>query len=135
MKATDIPFIKLVGIEQNNDELSLCIEEKVLNHIKTIHAAAQFSLAEAQSGIHLQTLFPEMEGQVIPLLRDAQIKYKKPATQTIIAYPKVEEEAIIKFKEQFQKKGRGSIQVDVNIKDVNNVLTTQATFTWFIQKI
>jgi len=135
MKATEIPFINLVGIEQHKDELSLSIETKVLNHIQTIHAAAQFSLAEAQSGIYLQTLFPEMEGLVIPLLRDAQIKYKKPATQKIVAFPSIEEDSIIKFKEQFERKGRGTIQVDVKIKDIDDVLTTQATFTWFIQKI
>ena len=61
--------------------------------------------------MRLQSLFPELEQKVIPLLREAQIKYKKPATQKIIAYSFVEEEAVEKFKQQFAKKGRALLQI------------------------
>ena len=135
LKATDIPFIKYIGIKEKDRELSLNFKENVLNHIKTIHASAQFTLAETQSGIHLQSLFPELEDKVIPVLRDAQIKYKKPAQEKIIAFASADEEAIEKFKGQFDKKGRGSLQIEVKIKDINDVLTCQATFTWFVQAL
>ena len=135
MKATDIPFVRHIGIEEKDSELSLNFKENILNHIKTIHASAQFTLAETQSGIHLQSLFPELEGKVVPVLRDAQIKYKKPAQERIIAFASADEEAIEKFKGQFDKKGRGSLQIEVVIKDINDVITCQATFTWFIQAL
>ena len=135
MKATDIPFVRYIGINEKNDELSLDFKNDVLNHIKTIHASAQFALAETQSGIHLQSLFPELEGKVIPVLRDAQIKYKKPAQEKIIAFSSADKEDVIKFKSQFEKKGRGLLQIEVKIKDINDVLTSQATFTWFIQAL
>ena len=67
IKATDIPFVNHIGIKDENNELSLEFKENVLNHIKTIHASAQFTLAETQSGLHLQKLFPELEGKVIPV--------------------------------------------------------------------
>ena len=102
---------------------------------KTIHASAQFTLVETQSGIHLQNLFPDLEGKVVPVLRDAQIQYKKPAVEKIIAFSHSDEEAVKKFKSQFDKKSRGSLQVDVEIKDINDVLTCQATFAWFIQAL
>ena len=135
MKAKEIPFVKLVGIEQEGNNLSLNFNDKILNHIETIHASAQFTLAETQSGIFLQELFPDLQNQVIPVLRDSQIKFKKPALEKIIAYANTSDGIIVKFKEQFQRKGRATIQVDVEIKDINNVLTSQATFNWFIQKI
>jgi len=135
MKVTEIPFVKLVGIEQNDNNLSLNFNDNVLNHIKTIHASAQFTLAETQSGIFLQELFPDLQNQVIPVLRDSQIKFKKPAFEKVTAYANTSDDIIVKFKEQFQKKGRATIQVDVEIKDINNILTSQATFNWFIQKI
>ena len=135
MKATDIPFVKHIGIEEQNNELSLDLKNDVLNHINTIHASAQFTLAETQSGLHLQSLFPELEGKVVPVLRDAQIKYKKPAQEKIIAYSSIGEDNVEKFKAQFEKKGRGSIQIEVKIKDVNNILTSQGTFTWFVQAL
>ncbi len=135
MKATDIPFVKHIGIKEENNELSLEFKEDILNHIKTIHASAQFTLAETQSGLHLQSLFPELEGKVVPVLRDAQIKYKKPAQEKIIAFSSADAEAIEKFRAQFEKKGRGSLQINVEIKDVNDLLTCQATFTWFVQAL
>ena len=135
MKATQIPFVKYIGIEEDDTQLSLNFKEELLNHIKTIHASAQFTLAETQSGVHLQTLFPHLEGKVVPVLRDAQIKYKKPAQEKIIAFASVSDEDIEKFKSQFEKKGRGSLKVDTKIKDINGVLTCEATFTWFIQSL
>jgi acyl-coenzyme A thioesterase PaaI-like protein len=135
LKATDIPFVKYVDIKEENNELSLDFKENLLNHINTIHASAQFTLAETKSGLYLQSLFPELVGKVVPLLRDAQIKYKKPAEEKIIATASVDEEAVVKFKSQFEKKGRGSLEIRVNIKDINDIITSQATFTWFVQAL
>jgi len=135
MKASDIPFAKYVGINEDNDTLSLEFEDNLLNHVKTIHASAQFTLAETDSGIYLQTLFPEYKGKVVPLLREAKIKYKKPALEKITAHSSVSQEEIEKFKNIFDKKKRGTITVTVDIKDINQVITSQATFTWFVQAI
>ncbi len=133
IKATDIPFVRHIGIKENEEKLSLDLKKSVCNHVETIHAAAQFTLAETESGMRLQSLFPELEQKVIPLVRDAQIKYKKPATQKITAISFVEEEAIEKFKSQFEKKGRALLQIRVEIRDINGVLTSEARFTWFVQ--
>ena len=133
IKATDIPFVKHIGIKEKKEQLSLELKKSVCNHVETIHAAAQFTLAETESGMHLQSLFPELEQKVIPLVRDAQIKYKKPAAERIIAYSFVEAEAVEKFKAQFEKKGRALLQIKVEIRDINNTLTCEARFTWFVQ--
>ncbi len=135
MKATEIEFVKLVGIEQSGNSVSLAYKKDVQNHIKTIHGAAQFTLAETQSGLYLQTLFPELEGYVIPLLRESKMKYKKPALRDIFAFASAEEKDIIKFKEQFLKKGRASLEVKVCIKDSEDICTAEGTFGWFISKI
>jgi len=135
MKANDIPFAKYVGINEDNGTLSLDFKDNLLNHVKTIHASAQFTLAETDSGIYLQKLFPEFKGKVVPLLREAKIKYKKPALEKITAHSSVSQEEIEKFKNIFDKKKRGTITVTVDIKDINQVVTSQATFTWFVQAI
>ena len=135
MKATDIEFVKLVGIQESEEQVSLEYKKDVLNHINTIHASAQFTLAETQSGLHLQKLFPELDGKVIPVLRDANVKYRKPALKKIIAFASVNEENLKKFKEQFSKKGRGLIEIGVDVKDIDDVCTTSAVFTWFVQSL
>ena len=133
IKATHIPFVKYIGMKEEEGKLSLSLKKSVCNHVETIHAAAQFTLAETESGMHLQSLFPELEQKVIPLLREAQIKYKKPATKKIIAYSFVEEEAVEKFKQQFAKKGRALLQIRVEIRDIEDVLTCEARYTWYVQ--
>ena len=135
MEVTQIPFVKLLEIKDEKEHLSLAYKPEVLNHIQTIHASAQFTLAETQSGVFLQELFPHLEGKVIPLLRDATIKYKKPAQKKIYAFASVSDANLQKFQELFEKKGRGSIEVDVIVKDIDNVVTAVASFVWFITKI
>lgn len=100
-----------------------------------MHASAQFALAETASGEFLQTLFPELVGKVIPVLRDATVKFKKPAVNKIITYPSISDDVRIKFNEQFLKKGRASICVDIDIKYIEETVTCVASYNWFVQKI
>lgn len=136
MDIIEIPFVEKVGITKSGDgKLELPFNKSIQNHLQTIHASAQFSLAETSTGELLQTLFPELVEKVIPVLRDSQIKFKKPATKDILAYPAVADEEILKFNEQFAKKGRSSILVNVEIKDSDDVITCSGVFNWFIQRI
>ena len=78
MDVVQIPFVKKVGITQAvNGKLELAFSDDTHNHLATMHASAQFTLAETASGEFLQTLFPELVGKVIPVLRDATVKFKK----------------------------------------------------------
>ena len=108
---------------------------EIHNHLQTIHASAQFTLAETASGEILQTKFPELVGKVVPLLRDSQIKFKKPATKSITAFSSISNESLEKFNNQFSKKGRGSITVDVAIKDNDKTVTCVGIFNWFVQSL
>ncbi len=136
MDVTEIPFVEKVGVVRSVDGgLELPFNETIQNHLQTIHASAQFTLAETASGELLQTIFPELAGKVVAVLRDSQTKFKKPAVKTISAHPTVSDEAVAKFKEQFKKKGRSSISVNVKIKDSEGVVTCVSTFNWFMQSI
>ena len=136
MDVTEIPFVEKVGITRSaRGVLELPFGETIQNHLHTTHASAQFALAETASGEILQTIFPELVGKGVAVLRESQIRFKKPATKTISAYPTVSDEAISKFREQFKRKGRSSIFVNVEIKDSENAATCAGTFKWFVQSI
>ena len=135
MDVTQIPFVKHTGIKNEEGRLKLEATDVVQNHMQTIHASAQFTLAETQSGLYLQETFPELEGKVVALLRDATVKYKKTATSNIYAVANIEEEAKEKFLSQYARKWRTSIVVDVVVKGCDDVVRMQGKFTWFIQKI
>ena len=51
MKVIEIPFVKKVGITKTeNNKLELAFTADTQNHLETMHASAQFALAETASG-------------------------------------------------------------------------------------
>ena len=51
MEVTNIPFAKTIGLKRNGSGiLELGFEDGLMNHVRTVAAAAQFSLAELASG-------------------------------------------------------------------------------------
>lgn len=136
MNVLEIPFVKKVGLTRNADGyLTLPMDISNENHIQTVHASAQFTLAETTSGEALQRLFPHLVEHVVPILRGSEIKFKKPATGCIYGMAYIDDAAKEKFEQQLVTKGRASIHVDVEIKDTNAVLTCSGRFEWFVQKM
>ncbi len=136
MDVTEIPFVNHIGIERKEEgTLKLEPTAVVQNHIQTIHASAQFTLAETQSGLYLQESFFELKEKVVAVLRASTVKYKNPATTTLYAQATIDEELKQKFLAQFKRKGRGSIKVEVSLEDKESLLILQGIFVWFVQKI
>jgi len=136
MDVIQIPFAKYICIKYK-DEGTLKLEptEAVQNHIQSIHASAQFTLAETQSGLFLQQEFPELVGKVAGVLRGSSVKYKNPATTSIYATATLVDNAKEKFLSQLERKGRAGISITVELRDENEVITMVGTFDWFIHNI
>ncbi|MEA1880116.1 MAG: YiiD C-terminal domain-containing protein [Campylobacterota bacterium] len=133
MDVTHIPFARHTGIERKEEgTLKLEPTPTVQNHINSIHASAQFTLAETQSGLHLQSLFPTLENKVVAVLRGSTVKYKSPATTTLTAEASIDKEIKEKFLVSFEMKGRASITVKVKLLDEENTITMIGEYNWFI---
>jgi len=138
MQVTEIPFNKFIEIKKNeNDDPGLCLEfrDDLKNHLGTFHASAQFALAEACSGYCLQKQFSSLEGSVVPVLRKSEIKFKKPAFSSVRAKGEISPDQIEQFEKQFEKKGRASIPVLINVTTQDGTVTMTGTYEWFVQKI
>ncbi len=128
-------ILELIGIKKDlTTPLSLKLSENSQNHIGTMHAGAQFILAETASGVYLSRLFPELQDKIIPLLRNSCIKYKKTAIGTITTHPSLSDEKQERFINQFSKKSRGTIEVEVILKNEEEETVSIGSFIWFIQK-
>ena len=135
MDVTHIPFAKHIGIEKKEEGmLKLEPTDTVQNHIQSIHASAQFALAETQSGLYLQEAFPELVGKVVALLRGATVKYKNPATKTIYATAKMHKDEKILFLQRFAKKERMTVTVNVELRDSDDTRIMIGDFHWYIAK-
>jgi len=134
MDVTQIPFAKHIGIERKEEgRLKLEATQVVKNHIQSIHASAQFALAETQSGLFLQLEFPELVGKVAGLLRSSSVKYKNPASSSIYATASMEEGGKEKCLDQLEKKGRAMIKVKIIIKDIDDIIIMSGEFMWYIE--
>lgn len=138
MDVTQIPFNKFIEVcysNEDEDVLNLRFNNNMKNHLGTFHASAQFALAEAASGLSLQRSFSHLANSAVPVLRKADIKFKKPAESDIFAKSCIETEAKEKFLQQFEKKGRATLAVTVDVLDSNETITMTGNYEWFVQKL
>jgi len=124
-----IPFVNLLNIKLT-DTLELNFTQKFTNHLGSMHAGALFTLAETQSGLFLQQSFSSYKN-IIALLRSSQIKYKKEAKSSVKAFASASKESLEIFKNNFTKKGKGLIEVDVKLYSNNNLVAV-AKFNWYV---
>jgi acyl-coenzyme A thioesterase PaaI-like protein len=139
MEITDIPFNKLMGLRRvqapNPGILELEAEPHFLNHIGTVHAAAQFALAEACSGEYLLTRFADLAADHLAVVRKADIKFRKPAAGALHAVASVPDEQIRKLPGDVAAKGRAFVSIRVEVMDAQGEVTMQAVLEWYLQKL
>ncbi len=138
MNTLDIPFNKFLGLKRVADSgnlLQLEEDPKYSNHLGTVHAGAQFALAEASSGEYLLQRFKEYSEKIIPVVRRAETKYKKPAKGTLYAVATLSDNLAEQAIDRLAIKGRAVFPVSVQVKDVDGNVTMEATIEWFVQAI
>ena len=139
MDILSIPFHHYLNIENSEagENFIFRMEERpeLLNHLGTIHACAQLSLAEASSGEFLLQQFRELKDSVIPVIRKTEVKYSKPANGTLDSKASYNMGNQEEYMNELLSKGRCIIPVKVELFDASNSRTLTALFSWFITKI
>jgi acyl-coenzyme A thioesterase PaaI-like protein len=139
MKPLEIPYNTFLGLKACRESSEYLFElpdrPQMRNHLNTIHASAQFALAEATSGELLARTFPDLSGSVLPVVRRVEVKYRRPAQGLLRSKASIREEMITKVSEELPRKKRVIIPVDVDIVDDDDHITMSATFDWFIQQL
>ena len=138
MDILDIPFHRFLNIKKHSGEeyiFEAAERPEYLNHIGTIHACVQLTLAEASSGEFLSQEFNEMRSVLVPVVRKTEAKYHRPANGTLFskaAFESTNKSYILK--ELFNKK-RALLKVKVEIFDEQKDKKLTVVFDWFITKI
>ena len=74
--------------------------------------------------------FPELEN-VVPVVRNVEIKYKKPGQGMIRSKASLTVEKAV-VQETLETRYRALVPVQVTLYDANAILVMQATFEWFV---
>lgn len=129
-------FIGIRGAPEGADHvLEMPIADSVLNHLGTVHAAAQFALAEAASAELLLRLFNSISGNAVAVVRSAAVKYRKPATSLLRAFARLADpEAARAVPQEIDRRGHGTIQVRVELMSEDGRNTFVGEFGWHIAR-
>jgi acyl-coenzyme A thioesterase PaaI-like protein len=136
MDVTQLPFNQFIGLKASVKSgylLMLDNRPEYRNHLDTVHASAQFALAEATSGYFLLNEFSELTG-IAPVVRKVETKYKKPATGVVFSKAQFQETDKEEVLKALNEKGRTTLKVEVTLFDEADVQIMQSVFEWFVIK-
>jgi acyl-coenzyme A thioesterase PaaI-like protein len=135
MDVTAIPFNRFLGLRASETALLLPADPKYLNHLGTVHASAQFSLAEAASGQWLLDRFGAAAAEYAAVVRRADLKFRRPATGELTAQASAPPEEAERFLETLTRRGRATMEVRVEVLAADGSATLESVFEWFAQRI
>ncbi len=136
MNVFELPFNEFIGLKKATDaEYLLMLQERkeYLNHLETVHASAQFALAEATSGYFLLNQFKELT-DILPVVRKVETKYKKPAQGVIFSKADFVNTDKEKTLEELNTRKRVLMTVRVTLYDSAQKNVMQSDFEWFVTK-
>lgn len=139
LKATDLAYSRALGLRDAPPEadhlLELPFTPLVHNHLGTMHAAAQFALAEAASAECLQRRYGAAVGQVFAVVRGVEVNYRRPATGDLLAYGRPDDATAANLLPEFFARGRTNAVILIDLKDRSGTLTFHGKFEWFISRV
>lgn len=138
MHVTDLALNQTMGMQMaapgSDHILELRESPLLLNHLGTIHAGAQFSLAEAASGELLLRQLGEAQGQVFAVLRSSSVKYRKPARGALHATARFADDTGESVLTELTMRGRTIASILVEVIDAQGIVTMSGSYDWFLQR-
>ena len=135
MNVADIAFNRFLGLRWDGSVLTLPEDARYQNHVGTVHAGAQFSLAEAASGQWLLGKFGDAAADYLAVVRHVDVKYRRPATGELTAKAEVSDEEAERFRDTLERRRRAAIEVGVQVCGADRGVTLEGTFEWFAQRV
>ncbi len=135
MDVTLIPFNRFLGLQTDGATLTLPAGPNYQNHLGTVHAGAQFALAEAASGQWLLNRFGAEADRNVVVLRHADVKFRRPATGQLTAQADAAPDAAEHFLDALSRQGRAAIEVHVRLLTADGTVTLEASFEWLAKRL
>jgi len=135
MKILDIPYHQFLGLKSAKDENFIFHAEakpEYLNHLGNVHACVQLSLAEASSGEFLLHQLFDLKDKLVPVIRNTEAKYHKPANGAIFSKAQFFTLSKQELEKELTTKKRSLVKIKTEVFDEQNVKTLTAIFEWFI---
>ena len=137
MHVTDLAINKTMGMRfaapGDTHILEMPESPLLLNHLGSIHAGVQFSLAEACSGAFLQLQLPDWHDRVMAVLRTSEVKFRNPAHGCLRASAQFDGASVEALSRQLATRGRALASVLVEVCDAQRIVTMSGSYQWFLR--
>lgn len=104
------------------------------NHLGTIHAGAQFLLAEAVSGAAFAGAFAYAITEAVPLIEKLETHYVGRAVGNITARAEANPADLPAAYAQYKAEGKARLSLNVLVKDGEDKEVMQAVAHWYIRR-
>lgn len=135
-----VPFNRVLGVRIESvapERVEVVLPEapERLNHVGTIHAAAQFGLGEAASGSMMLAAFGDLQAAgAVPLAAEATIRYRKPSRGDLRGVATLSNAEQARVRAEIMASGKGRCTVAVQLIDAEGVATTELSVEWVLLK-
>ncbi len=137
MDVSQLPFNHYIGLELASQESDFLVtlpdDPKYTNHVGTVHASALLAVAEAGSAAFLSKQFPTVTG-FIPVVRQLEAKFRKPARGRVWARCKVTPQEIAQLTSDLATRTRMFASIPVEVVDDAGTVVMSAIVEWFISQ-
>jgi len=138
MRVAELAFNRILGIVDAPAGAAHLLEMPATpllrNHLGTVHAAAQFALAEAASAECLQRhyghLLPPEAG--IAVVRGVTVKYRRPVDGDLLAFGRPDAATLAHLEHDLATRTRLTAAVEVELRDRDGRTSFTGRFDWFI---
>ncbi len=103
------------------------------NHIGTMYAGIQFTLAEIPGGILFLTTFDV--SKYIPIVKNLNISFIRPATTDITIDLELSQEEVDRVNAELEEKGKSDFILNGELKDTQGTVVAKTAATYQIRKM
>jgi thioesterase domain-containing protein len=119
--------LKVVSMKDRYVKLQMPIQNNI-NHVGTMYAGSLFTLGEIMGGAIFLASFDI--GKYYPLVKDVQIRYRRPALTDITVEAALGEDRVEQILKELGEKGKADFNLDLELTDANGEVVALLQGTW-----
>ncbi len=104
-----------------------------VNHVGTMYAGALFTLAELPGGALFLSSFDS--SRFYPIVRDAQIRFRRPAMTDVRIESTIEEAEVERVQKETEAHGKCDFELEGELKDENGEVVAISKMMYQLRKI
>jgi thioesterase domain-containing protein len=123
--------LKVVDMKERYVKLLMPLTKNI-NHIGTMYAGSLFTLGEIMGGA---IFVASMDiNKYFPLVKEVQIRYRRPATTDITVETSFSEDQIKNIVSVLNEKGKSDVPLELNLIDAHGEVVAIVTGRWQVRK-